>query len=99
MRKQEQEGCITFPKSHSWAVIETGLNLSTTLLASTRAAPHSEAQDILTPLDSTASPVLTMRPAALLALWRLGLMGLAGVVEEWGGGGGSAGAPEAGPRD
>ena len=94
MRKQEQEGCLTFPRSLSWAVIQTGLNHSATLLAPTRAASLSEAQDILTLLDPTASPVLTVRPATLLALWGLGQMGLAGWLRKGGGG-----APEAGPTD
>ena len=29
----EQEVCLTFPKSHSWAVRETGLNPSTHALS------------------------------------------------------------------
>ena len=82
-----------FPKITQLGSDTDSLNHSTTLLALTRAPSLSEAQDILSPLDPTARPVLTVRQATLLALWGLGQMGLEGVVEELGGG-----APEAGPR-
>ena len=67
------------------------------LLTTTRSASHDEAQSTLAPglpsapLGQTASPVLTVTPAALLALWGLGQMRPAGR------GRGMGGAPEAGP--
>lgn len=67
-----------FPKITQLGSDIDSLNHSTTLLAPTRGASLSEAQDILTPLDPTASLVLTVRPATLLALWGAGPDGAGG---------------------